>query len=189
MLPLHNRGISKINIIKKAALCQYGINTLTLKQIFNKFIFMRIAITFENENVFQHFGHTKQFKLYDVENNSIVKEEIIDTNGQGHGALASFLKNNSADVLICGGIGGGAQSALAEVGIKIYGGVSGSCNSAVLAFIDGTLEYNPDVKCNHHEHGEHHHGDHHHEEGHTCGNGSCSSGENNSDSKPKFIPL
>ena len=69
---------------------------------------MRIAITFENENVFQHFGHTKQFKIYDVENNSIVKSEIIDTNGSGHGALATFLKERDVQVLICGGIGGGA---------------------------------------------------------------------------------
>ena len=66
---------------------------------------MRIAITFENENVFQHFGHTKQFKIYDVENNSIVKSEIIDTNGSGHGALATFLKERDVQVLICGGIG------------------------------------------------------------------------------------
>ena len=145
---------------------------------------MKIAITFENENVFQHFGHTKQFKLYDIENNSIVKTEVVDTNGQGHGALASFLKNLDVQVLICGGIGGGAQAALGEAGIKIYGGVIGSCDAAANAFVAGTLEYNPDVKCNHHEHGDHHHG-----EGHTCGNGSCPSGETNSDSKPKFIPL
>jgi predicted Fe-Mo cluster-binding NifX family protein len=153
---------------------------LTLKQIFNKFIFMRIAITFENENVFQHFGHTKKFKIYDVENNSIVKSEIIDTNGSGHGALATFLKERDVQVLICGGIGGGAQDALNKVGIKIYGGVQCSCDKAANDFIAGTLEYNPDVKCNHH--GEHHH----HDENHNCGNHSCSSHD---DSAPKYIPI
>ena len=125
---------------------------------------MRIAITFENENVFQHFGHTKQFKIYDVENNSIVKSEIIDTNGSGHGALATFLKERNVQVLICGGIGGGAQMALADAGIKLYGGVSGSTDAAVEALLGGTLGFNPNVKCDHHDH---------HGEGHTCGDHGC----------------
>lgn len=158
---------------------------------------MRIAVTYENENVFQHFGHTQKFKFYDVENNSIVKEEIVDTMGQGHGALATFLKDNKADLLICGGIGGGAQMALGEVGIKIYGGVSGLCDEAVKALIAGTLEYNPNVKCNHHgEHG-HGHGEGHscgghghgHGEGHSCASHSCEKHDNNDSSLPKFIPL
>lgn len=86
---------------------------------------MRIAVTYENGEIFQHFGHTEQFKLYDIENNQVVKCQIADTNGQGHGALAGFLTEAGVDVLICGGIGGGAQSALATAGIKLYGGVSG----------------------------------------------------------------
>ena len=144
---------------------------------------MKIAVTFENDNIFQHFGHSKQFKFYTVENGSVVKEDVIDTNGKGHGELASFLKENCAEVLICGGIGGGAQAALGEVGIKIYGGVTGLCDEAVKAFIDGSLKYNPDVKCNHHgEHGHNHDGEH--GNGHSCSSHSCSS-----DSKPKFIPL
>ena len=51
--------------------------------------------------------------------------EVIDTNGSGHGALAGVLNALNADVLICGGIGGGAQTALAAAGIKLFGGVSG----------------------------------------------------------------
>ena len=74
---------------------------------------MRIAVTYENGDVFQHFGHTKQFKVYDVENGKIVSSEIIDTNGSGHGALAGVLSSLHVDALICGGIGGGAQAALA----------------------------------------------------------------------------
>ena len=86
---------------------------------------MKIAVTYENGQIFQHFGHTEQFKVYEIEDNTIISFKVIDTNGQGHGALAGLLKTLGADVLICGGIGGGAQMALADAGIKLYGGVSG----------------------------------------------------------------
>ncbi len=127
---------------------------------------MRIAVTYENGAIFQHFGHTEQFKVYDVEDGKIISSQVIGTNGQGHGALAGFLKNASVDILICGGIGGGAQIALKEAGIQLFGGVSGAADDAVKAYLEGNLSYNPDVKCNHH--GEHH------GEGHSCGGGhSC----------------
>lgn len=116
---------------------------------------MRIAVTFENGNIFQHFGHTKQFKLYDVSDGQITKERIVETNGSGHGALAGFLKNMEADVLICGGIGGGAQTALKEAGIQLYGGVTGEADPAVLDFLAGNLFYHPDTVCSHHAHGHH----------------------------------
>ena len=131
---------------------------------------MRIAVTYDNGEIFQHFGHTEKFKVYDVEDGKIVNEEIVDTNGQGHGALAGFLLGGKVDVLICGGIGGGAQVALGEAGIKLYGGVSGDADAAVKAFIDGALDYDPDVRCNHH--GEGHTCGDHHDEGHHCG-GHC----------------
>lgn len=124
---------------------------------------MRIAVTYENGNVFQHFGHTEQFKIYDIENNKIQKSSIMDTNGSGHGALAGLLKENNVDTLICGGIGGGAKNALAESGIELYGGVSGNADNVVYSLLEGALKYNPDVACNHH--GEQHHGD-----DHDCGN-------------------
>ena len=89
----------------------------------------------------------------------MVKCQIADTNGQGHGALAGFLTEAGVDVLICGGIGGGAQSALATAGIKLYGGVSGAADEAVEAYLAGKLDYNPDVRCSHHEH-EHSCGEH-----------------------------
>jgi len=124
---------------------------------------MRIAVTYENGQIFQHFGHTSQFKVYDVEDGKVVASQIVDTNGNGHGALGGFLAANQVEVLICGGIGGGAQNALAQAGIKLYGGVMGEADAAVEAFIAGKLDFNPNVQCNHH--GE----DHHHGEGHTCG--------------------
>ena len=116
---------------------------------------MRIAVTYENGQIFQHFGHTEHFKVYDVENGQIVKTQTVATNGEGHGALAGMPAEIKADALICGGIGGGAQTALAERGIKLYGGVSGNADEAVNALIEGKLTFNPNVRCSHH--GEHHH--------------------------------
>jgi len=126
---------------------------------------MRIAVTYENGQIFQHFGHSTQFKIYDVQEGKVVKSEVIDTNGSGHGALAGLLNGLNAEVLICGGIGGGAQMALAQAGIKLFGGVSGDADEAVKAFLAGNLSFNPNVKCDHHEH--------HHGEGHTCGEHGC----------------
>ena len=124
---------------------------------------MRIAVTYENGTIFQHFGHTEQFKLYDVENGKIVSSEVVDTNGSGHGALAGLLASMKVDALICGGIGGGAQVALKEAGIQLYGGVSGNADEAAQALAAGKLNFNPDVRCDHHHHGE----------GHSCGHHSC----------------
>ena len=133
---------------------------------------MRIAVTYENGNIFQHFGHTEQFKLYDVEDGKIVNSQIVDTNGSGHGALAGFLKAADVDALICGGIGMGAQMALADAGIKLYGGVEGNADEAAKALAEGNLNYDPDAKCDHHGH---HDGDHEcgHHGNHECGHGGC----------------
>lgn len=131
---------------------------------------MKIAVTYENGQVFQHFGHAAQFKLYEAADGKILSAEVVDTNGSGHGALAGFLAARGVDTLICGGIGGGAQAALAEAGIRLFGGVSGEADQVVAAFLSGGLQYNPDVKCNHHEqHGEGHDCGSH---GHGCG-GHC----------------
>ena len=116
---------------------------------------MKIAVTHENGQIFQHFGHTAEFKLYEVENGNIVSAKVYDTNGSGHGALSAFLKDLGAELLICGGIGGGAQTALAQAGIQLYGGVMGSADDAVNALIANQLVYDPDVRCDHHDHGDH----------------------------------
>ena len=129
---------------------------------------MKIAVTYENGQIFQHFGHTQQFKVYEVEEGKVVKSEVVDTNGSGHGALAGFLSAYDIEVLICGGIGGGAQNALAQAGIRLFGGVSGNADAAVEALISGSLEFNPNVQCNHHGHD--------HGEGHNCGSHGHSCG-------------
>ncbi len=129
---------------------------------------MRIAVTYDNGEIFQHFGHTEQFKLYDVQDGKIVNEQVVNTNGSGHGALAGFLQAAQADALICCGIGMGAQMALADAGIKLYAGVQGSADEAAKALAEGRLEYDPDARCDHHEH---HGGDcgHEHCAEHQCG--------------------
>ena len=132
---------------------------------------MRIAVTYENGEVFQHFGHTEQFKLFDVTDGRITESQVVDTNGAGHGALAGFLKEADADALICGGIGPGAQNALAEAGITLYAGVQGSADAAAEALAKGTLSYAEDATCDHHGHHEEGHGCHHEE--HDCGHGEC----------------
>ena len=142
--------------------CEYEpveINQIIMEKGSNT---MRIAVTYENGEIFQHFGHTAQFKLYDVEDGKIVREQIVDTNGSGHGALAGFLQAAQADALICGGIGMGAQMALADAGIQLYAGVQGDADMAAKALAEGKLEYDPDARCDHHEH---HNGD--------CGHDHC----------------
>lgn len=138
---------------------------------------MKIAVTYENGNVYPHFGHTEEFKIFNIENNKIISSEIVSTNGEGHSQLGAFLKRNDVEVLICGGIGAGAKAILSEVNIKLLPGVSGSADKAVQDFLDNKLVYNTEVECEHHHH---HHKDedkcnHEHGHGHE---GKCHHGHN-----------
>ena len=130
---------------------------------------MRIAVPYENGNIFQHFGRSEAFKFYDVADGAVTAAAVVSTNGSGHGALAGFLMQRGVDTLICGGIGGGAKAALAQKGIELRGGVSGNADEKAQAYVDGTLEYNVAVECTHHH-------DHDHENcsehDHHCG-GHC----------------
>ena len=138
---------------------------------------MKIAVTYDNGNVFQHFGRTEFFKVYEIEDNKVISSEVIGSNGVGHGALAGLLSEQSVDVLICGGIGGGAQAALAEAGVELCAGAEGDADQAVEAYLKGEL-VSTGANCDHHHHEDGHScGDH--EEGHSCGSGcgeSCGGG-------------
>ena len=129
---------------------------------------MKIAVTYENVSVYGHFGHTAQFKLYDVENGAVTSVQVVPTHGSGHGALAGFLADHGVDCLICGGIGPGAQKALSDTGIKLYAGCSGDADQCVASLLAGTLAYAEAATC-----------DHHQSEaggrcgGHTCGDHTC----------------
>ena len=133
---------------------------------------MKIAVTYDNGNIFQHFGNTEFFKVYEVEDNKVISSEVIGSNGTGHGALAGLLADQDVDVLICGGIGGGAQSALEEAGVELCAGAQGDADQAVEAYLKGEL-VSTGANCDHHHEEDHSCGGH--EEGHTCGNcgGSC----------------
>ena len=123
---------------------------------------MKIAVTYENGQVFQHFGHCEQFKLYDTADGAVTSSQVVSAAGSGHGALAGFLNSHGVDALICGGIGAGARTALAETGIQLYPGVTGGADESVEALLKGSLSFDPDTQCAHH-----------HEEGHQCQSGSC----------------
>lgn len=130
---------------------------------------MKIAIPYENGMVFQHFGHTAEFKFYEVENGQVTASEVVSTNGQGHGALVGFLAQHNANVVFCGGIGPGAQNTLAQAGIQLFGGISGPADAAVADYLAGKLRFDPNAHCDHHDHGEGHHCGEHHCGGHSCG--------------------
>ena len=144
---------------------------------------MKIAVTYDNGNIFQHFGKTEFFKVYEVEDGKVVSSEVIGSNGVGHGALAGLLVDRAVYVLICGGIGGGAQAALEEAGVELCAGAEGDADRAVEAYLKGEL-VSSGANCDHHHHEEGHScGDHEedhgcgsHEEGHSCGAGGCGSG-------------
>lgn len=138
---------------------------------------MKIAVTYDHGEVFQHFGHTEQFKVYDAEDGQVTGSKIIDSNGSGHGALAALLADEAIDVLICGGIGGGAQAALTERGIELCAGASGDADEAVAAYLRGEL-INTGANCDHHGEGHSCAGHHDCGEAHSCGEhaGGCHGG-------------
>ena len=145
---------------------------------------MKIAVTYDNGNVFQHFGRTEQFKVYEVEDNKVVSSEVIGSGGTGHGALAGLLAGQDVDVLICGGIGGGAQAALAEAGVELCAGAEGNTDEAVEAYLRGEL-VSTGANCDHHHEEGHDCGGH--DEGHSCGGGCGSScGGGCGSSRPAF---
>lgn len=127
---------------------------------------MKIAVPYENGQIFQHFGHTECFKLYPVQDGQVTGPVLLDTNGSGHGALAQLLQEQGVDTLICGGIGGGALSALAQAGVQVYPGVTGDADQAVAALLRGSLTYDPTAQCSHHGH----------DGGGSCGSHGCGHG-------------
>jgi len=124
---------------------------------------VKIAVTYDNGQIFQHFGHTQEFKVYtiDTDKDQVVESVVIGNEGQGHEALADLLEKKEIVALICGGIGGGAVQALEYSGIRVLGGCSGSADAAVQALLEGRLVYSSQPNCNHHDH----EGGCHHEEG------------------------
>lgn len=124
---------------------------------------MKLAVTYDNGQVFQHFGKTQQFKIYDIQDGKVGPSLVTGTGGQGHGALAGLLRGLGISVLICGGIGPGAQEALKSLDITVIPGITGDADQAVQDFVDGKLVPNTEALCNHHHDGP----------AHTCGDHGC----------------
>ena len=103
---------------------------------------MRVATTYDNGNIFMHFGRSEQFKIYDIQDGKVLNEQVVGTGGTGHGALAGLLANGGVDTLICG-----------------------SCDACVGALIAGTLAQNGEATCDCHGHDH----EHIHEHGESCG--------------------
>ncbi len=126
---------------------------------------VRVATTYDNGNIFMHFGRSEQFKIYDIQDGKVLNEQVVGTGGTGHGALAGLLANGGVDTLICGGIGGGAINALTQAGIKVYAGAQGNCDACVEALIAGTLAQTGEATCDCHGHDH----EHIHEHDESCG--------------------
>ncbi|SEW43641.1 Predicted DNA-binding protein, UPF0251 family [[Clostridium] fimetarium] len=157
----HNRECCrKGRLANESCIDLFGDVALKMKNHIKENEKMRIAVTYENGQIFQHFGHTEQFKIYEVVDNKVISSQVIDTMGNGHESLAGFLKTQNVDTLICGGIGGGAKESLEEAGIKLYGGANGEADLSVENLLTNTLEYNPEVVCKHHDNEEHNGGEH-----------------------------
>jgi predicted Fe-Mo cluster-binding NifX family protein len=116
---------------------------------------MKIAVTTQGNQIFQHFGQCKNFTVFAIEDTKIKERTTIDASKNGHAALASFLKDAGVGVLICGGIGDGAKQMLSQAGIKLVSGVDGNIEDAVNSFISGSLA-DQGGSCNHEDHGQDH---------------------------------
>lgn len=128
---------------------------------------MKIAVTYDESNgtIWQHFGRTEAFKLYEVQDNEVKSSEVLSSGGTGHEALAGLLADNSIEAVICGGLGMGMMNALQSAGIEVISGQTGGADEAVAKYLKGELE-SGGVNCDHHDH------EHHHEDGAGCG-GNC----------------
>ena len=114
---------------------------------------MKIAVTYDNGDVWQHFGKTESFKIYDVEDGAVTASEVVSTNGQGHGALADFLAEHKVETVICGGVGAPMIGRLASYGIQAYPGVTGDADQAVTDLLAGKLTVDENAVhagCHHH---------------------------------------
>ena len=116
---------------------------------------MKVAVTYENGEIFQHFGRTEQFKVYEIQDGKVVSSEVVGSDGKGHGELVGVLRQLGVSVLICGGLGMGARQGLEASGIRVCSGNSGSADIAAGKFADGTLEMCSEATCHHHDGEEH----------------------------------
>jgi predicted Fe-Mo cluster-binding NifX family protein len=112
---------------------------------------MKIAIASEGEQVTQHFGHCEHFVVYEVENGEVKNKESVKNPGHKPGFLPVFLSERGVNVIVSGGMGGGAIDIFNEKNIEVIIGAQGSCDSLIAKYISGDLESTGSV-CHQHEH-------------------------------------
>ncbi len=101
---------------------------------------MVIAVTHDNGNVGQHFGHAKEFKLYEIENGEIIDSAVVSNYGEGgHEAACMLMDDYNVAVVICDNIGEGAVNSLSDLSISVIPSVEGTCDDAVEAFLSGSF--------------------------------------------------
>ena len=88
---------------------------------------MKIAVTYQDGDIFQHFGHTEFFKIYDIENTDIVKTEIVSTNGAAMARWHNFC-TNTARYSDLRRYRRRRPNGMSQAGIKLYGGVTGKAD-------------------------------------------------------------
>ena len=115
---------------------------------------MRVAIPYENDEIFMHFGKARQFKIYEIEDGEVKEMYFAEVEGSGHGALAGFLAEIGVDTVIAGGMGTGMHIALTGLGITVYTGISGVPDYAVMSLLEGELEPGKETDCGHHASGQ-----------------------------------
>ena len=114
---------------------------------------MKIAVPYENGEVFPHFGHAAEFKIYMAEDFKPIESEIVKIEDASHEAAAGYLKKRGVDLLICDGIGDGAREAVEAAHILLCSNVSGKADEVVEQFLDGSLDFTTGSSCEHHDGG------------------------------------
>lgn len=112
---------------------------------------MRIAVASEGERVTEHFGHCEGFIIFDVENNEIVKSEAIANPGHKPGFLPNFLADRGVNVMISGGMGGGAVEIFNQRNVEVIVGAAGNARDAAEAYLNGSLKSTGSI-CHEHQH-------------------------------------
>lgn len=112
---------------------------------------MKIAVACEGNMVTEHFGHCESFLIFDVNNNQIISKQIVPNPGHKPGFLPVFLYEKGVNVIMSGGMGGGAVEIFNEKNIKVLTGVSGDAETAVKQYLEGNLVYSGSI-CHEHKH-------------------------------------
>lgn len=115
---------------------------------------MKIAVASEGNRITEHFGHCENFNIFEVEDNRIIRKESIPNPGHKPGFLPNYLKDLGIDVIVSGGMGGGAIEIFNERGVEVITGAVGDAEEAARQYINGNLASTDSICNDHIHHGE-----------------------------------